>query len=346
MNGHAERAPSRSTSFKLRRQRTNGLPPAYFGDSDMDSDVLRLTKDLEKKHQWGEERGIEAQIRNLKQTLEKEEQEGVNDKLQVKMGFSVKALPTVHTMGRRASRARLVVHDILSRQRFDACIGMVIVANSITIGVEQTYRMQGNEEVLQQCKFLEMIYIIVYTVELLMRFFAHGRACLSSAWVRFDFVLVTLGLFTTLVVEPMIERSSDTDGEPSDAAKLLGPVMVLRVLRLARLARAVRLLAQFKELWMLVRGLMSSAGTMFYTFLLIIIILYVFACLAIELITTDQEYVLTNILRFPKRCKGVHCVDLGESFPTHILLQNLASIQLRASPVKFACSPRTDPPGY
>merc|ERR1719353_2738953 len=87
----------------------------------------------------------------------------------------------------------------------------------------------------------------------------------------------------------MIERSSDTDGEPSDAAKLLGPVMVLRVLRLARLARAVRLLAQFKELWMLVRGLMSSAGTMFYTFLLIIIILYVFACLAIELITTDQE---------------------------------------------------------
>ena len=40
-----------------------------------------------------------------------------------------------------------------------------------------------------------------------------------------------------------------------------------------------------------------------------------------------------------------HCVDLGESFPTHIFLQNLASIQLRTSPVKFACSPRTDPPG-
>ena len=34
-------------------------------------------------------------------------------------------------------------------------------------------------------------------------------------------------------------------------------------------------------------------------------------------------------------CKGVHCVDLGESFPTHILLQNLASIQPRTSPVKF-----------
>ena len=42
----------------------------------------------------------------------------------------------------------------------------------------------------------------------------------------------------------------------------------------------------------------------------------------------------------------MHCVDLGESFPTHIFLQNLALIQLRTSPVKFACSPRTDPPGF
>ena len=37
-------------------------------------------------------------------------------------------------------------------------------------------------------------------------------------------------------------------------------------------------------------------------------------------------------------CKGVHCVDLGESFPTHIHLQNLASIQPRTSPLKFAAS--------
>ena len=37
-----------------------------------------------------------------------------------------------------------------------------------------------------------------------------------------------------------------------------------------------------------------------------------------------------------KWCKGVHYVDLGESFQTHVFLQNLASIQPRTSPVKFA----------
>ena len=39
-----------------------------------------------------------------------------------------------------------------------------------------------------------------------------------------------------------------------------------------------------------------------------------------------------------ERCKGVHCVDLGESFQTHVYLQNLASIQPRTSPVKCARS--------
>ena len=43
-----------------------------------------------------------------------------------------------------------------------------------------------------------------------------------------------------------------------------------------------------------------------------------------------------------EQCKGVHCVDLGESFQTHIYLQNLASIQPRTSPAKFAGDPSAD----
>ena len=39
------------------------------------------------------------------------------------------------------------------------------------------------------------------------------------------------------------------------------------------------------------------------------------------------------------------CRSRRELFPTSIYLQNLASIQLRTSLVKFARSPRTDPPG-
>ena len=39
-----------------------------------------------------------------------------------------------------------------------------------------------------------------------------------------------------------------------------------------------------------------------------------------------------------KRCKGVYCVDLGETFPTNIWLQRSASIQTRSSLVEFAAA--------
>ena len=45
-----------------------------------------------------------------------------------------------------------------------------------------------------------------------------------------------------------------------------------------------------------------------------------------------------------ERCEGVHCVDLGESFPTHIYVQNLASIQSRTSSPKFAEASKRYPP--
>ena len=36
-----------------------------------------------------------------------------------------------------------------------------------------------------------------------------------------------------------------------------------------------------------------------------------------------------------ERCKGVDCVDLGESFPTSICMMKSASIQPRTSPSEF-----------
>ena len=53
-----------------------------------------------------------------------------------------------------------------------------------------------------------------------------------------------------------------------------------------------------------------------------------------QILRTFSE-ICNEIFEIIERCKGVLCVDLGESFPTHIFLQNLASIQQRTSLVKF-----------
>ena len=51
--------------------------------------------------------------------------------------------------------------------------------------------------------------------------------------------------------------------------------------------------------------------------------------------TAKNSAIFNEKFEIRERCKGVHCVDLGESFPTSIYLQKSASIQPRTSRSKF-----------
>merc|ERR1719464_1208118 len=96
---------------------------------------------------------------------------------------------------------------------------------------------------------MEHIFLGIYTAEFFMRLISMGLACLEDNWVKFDLLLVISG-FVDIFLHIAMEGDS------------LGPVMVLRMGRLLRLARTVRMLVKIQVLWMLVRGLLMSAGTM------------------------------------------------------------------------------------
>ena len=107
-------------------------------------------------------------------------------------------------------------------------MGVVIIANSLTIGVEQTYRMTAEQDIIKLCQRLEYIFLLLYSIELALRFFAHGLGCLASAWVRFDLILVVLGITMTFVVEPLMKSGLTGSG---DAARAFGLVMLLRIFK-------------------------------------------------------------------------------------------------------------------
>ena len=51
--------------------------------------------------------------------------------------------------------------------------------------------------------------------------------------------------------------------------------------------------------------------------------------------TAKNSAIFNGNFEIRERCKGVHCVDFGESFPTRIYLQKFASIESRTSSFNF-----------
>jgi len=58
---------------------------------------------------------------------------------------------------------------------------------------------------------------------------------------------------------------------------------------LLRLIRTLRMLRYFRTVWRLVFGLLTSINTIASTLCLIVLVLYIFACLGIEIITNDPD---------------------------------------------------------
>jgi hypothetical protein len=163
--------------------------------------------------------------------------------------------------------------QLVKSKSFDIAIGVAILMNAASIGVEQTLQIEGHNTASVQ--IVESMFLCVYIFELGVRILAFGCECFKDNWVKFDFFLIVVGVMNTWIVEPLVEDSPDA----------LGLLMVLRVLRLLRLAKSARLLKQAAEFWRLIRGFLNSATITLYTLLIVFVALYVFSSLALELIT-------------------------------------------------------------
>eukprot|EP00439_Symbiodinium_sp_Y106_P028013 s400_g3.t1 len=196
---------------------------------------------------------------------------------------------------------------IVEAQWFEYVTGAVIMLNMITtldlsyeaglevrrICVEVDASIQTGESPWPP--WVELSFWFLYTVELIFRLLAHGRllgwlevfvpgtvcVCGHSRFIL-DAFLVAVG-FIALVVIPIAGDDASIGG--FEFEKLL----VVRGLRLLRLVRALRMVRQFKVMWRLVYSLLGAGQTMMSMFALILLALFIFGCVAVELIRKDEE---------------------------------------------------------
>jgi len=173
---------------------------------------------------------------------------------------------------------------IFTWAHFDVMMGIVIILNAITIGIE-TSASVGKGEVSSFVLVCEYVFLAIYMVELCLNFIALGvREALANPWIKLDIFFVVIGV-------AHVALSVFTPDFGHD----LGILNMLKVLRLIRLARIVRLAVQFRTLWFLAVGLINSVMPMIWTCFFMIVVIYVFAVLGMEVITDtttdgDNDY--------------------------------------------------------
>lgn len=178
-------------------------------------------------------------------------------------------------------RCRLMTKNAVEPGWFEYASGFIILVNLITIGIEAEESLQRGQELGRDswAYAIERIFLMIYCVEAALRLVAHGRAAFRDGWFLMDVALVTIGLLA-LLVAPNIGAASMEGVE-----KLL----IVRGLRLLRLVRALRMVNHFKIMWRLVYGLLTAAETILATSALILVFMFVFSCVAVEVISKDQR---------------------------------------------------------
>lgn len=169
------------------------------------------------------------------------------------------------------------VHAVVTSTNFEVVMGLGILTNCIFLGLEASDREGTNESFFDA---FEHIFVTVFVTEWMMRLLAFGWTWLFE-WqnVADTFLVWVPGVAMKWILIPL-----GTD------ISFLRIFTVLRALRLVRLARAVRLFPAFKEMWLLVRGLLSSMTTMFWMMIIIVCLIYVFAIIATELIGKGVDF--------------------------------------------------------
>ena len=162
-------------------------------------------------------------------------------------------------MSRREQVAALVESPTFQR----AIIG-VIVFNAVTLGLETFDAVMQRAGGLLHA--LDRIVLVVFVLELLLRFYAHRWRFFRDPWSVFDFAVVAISLVPA------------TGG--------------LSVLRALRILRALRLISAVPGMKKVVSGLLSAIPAMLSIVLLLGLVLYVGAVLATELYgaTASQHF--------------------------------------------------------
>lgn len=171
------------------------------------------------------------------------------------------------------------VREFTDSTKFVVFVTTVIVINAIYIGLE-TELNTDDTQADKAWFWCEFCFTAVFTCELALRWYGHGKQFLKDSWNLFDGAIVATGIVDTFVIGIMVNYSTSRD----ENAGALDVLTAMRIARLLRVARIIRLMRLLRDLWLLVSGVLSSLRTLVWAWALIAMLVYIFGIFATRLL--------------------------------------------------------------
>jgi len=139
----------------------------------------------------------------------------------------------------------------------------MIVINCLMMGIGTYGFVTDNPKLSAQWELIDSIFLVAFTIELLIQFTYKGLAMFFDGWLLFDFFVIVLSWMSDLL---------DTSGK-------------LQILRAFRIFRAFRLIVRVKTMKDLVTALINTLPSMMAILFLLLIIMFIFAVMFTSLVS-------------------------------------------------------------
>lgn len=165
-------------------------------------------------------------------------------------------------------------HWFLDHKAFQLVIYSAIISNAIVMGCAIDF--PEHKSLWDIC---DNGFTALFLVEMFIKLYFLQKAYFSNGWNRMDCFLVVMSILDSWIIKPLTSGKSG-----------LRQLSALRLIRIFRVARLVRLLKVFKELWIILKGIMDSLRTMFWVSCLLLLTLYVSSILCVDELGRDTYF--------------------------------------------------------
>lgn len=175
--------------------------------------------------------------------------------------------------------------DLVRHPIFDSFYALVVLANSVYIGLEVEHSISGTGEDRPTWMFaVQYVFTILFTMELLLRLMADGLRFFCSedwTWALLDLIIVVSSIWEIIVQHA---QNAMPPGEESELGTIAGisslkAFRIIRITRILKTVQVVRILRFVVALRTLVTSIFGTLKSLLWALVLILLIEYVFAIL-------------------------------------------------------------------